>query len=307
MTSITIWDEMPSNPPDHADCFSSSVTSVSTATDELPQVEGIAEGAVEETTRSAPPLHLSYVLFFLGSFCYLISAIWDLVDYYEDLEEYDEDYYDEDEDYYDNCKITHPPLSVYLIISILGSSCYLVDALFSSAGVHGHFSDGMDTELSKERVLHCGVRFFFGVGASLDVLVALLDDPECPTWQFRCAVGAVYSYLIFAILVLSSRNTKFFADGQRLVSFGDLLFLMGSLIDVFDSFYWNTSTSTDSWRIADYGNLISSSLWFIDSILYILAEYGWNGVLRLITCTRLDEKEAGYELIATLDAGISTL
>jgi hypothetical protein len=43
------------------------------------------------------------------------------------------------------------------------------------------------------------------------------------------------------------------------------------VIDVFLSYFFNTRSSDAVWRLVSIGKVVSSLLWLIDSILYILA------------------------------------
>jgi hypothetical protein len=54
---------------------------------------------------------------------------------------------------------------------------------------------------------------------------------------------------------------------------GDVLFLVGSIIDVLLSYFYNDRISNHVWKLVDRGNLVSAVLWLVDSILYISADH----------------------------------
>ena len=113
----------------------------------------------------------------------------------------------------------------------------------------------------------------FGVAALCDLLSELIwnDENAWPGYFAGCA--AVDIYLVNAILVLSARRPTFKSLPQTLMSAGDILFLIGSIIDVLISLIDNPKAPSSRGIEIAWSSFISATLWFIDSLLYILADH----------------------------------
>jgi hypothetical protein len=108
--------------------------------------------------------------------------------------------------------------------------------------------------------------FSFGIAAALDISAALLDN----NWL---SFGAVHCYLLNASILFAGKTwstNETIADKIQCV--GDILFVTGCVIDVSLSYFFNAETSNFTWKLVNRGNLLSSALWFLDAILYIIVD-----------------------------------
>jgi hypothetical protein len=165
-----------------------------------------------------------------------------------------------------------PDISLYHTICIFAPLCYATDAVLqlgrlpiaSSGHLHQGFHD--------KPILEAGVQLTFGTAAICDLLSALIYREASPSTSYDLSIVAVHWYLINAILMLSSKQAFCRSQFTRLSLVGDVLFLIGSMIDVCLSYFFNTQTSVETWRLVNIGKVLSSLLWVGDSLLYILAD-----------------------------------
>jgi hypothetical protein len=162
-------------------------------------------------------------------------------------------------------------VSLYFIVSILAPLSYVVDAVLELGDLpiveSGHLQQGFH---DKPR-LEVGVQLTFGAAAVCDLMSALIYREESPSCSYDFSIAAVHWYLVNAILMLSTKQLSCRSRFTSLSLIGDVLFLIGSIIDVFLSYFFNTRSSDAVWRLVSIGKVVSSLLWLIDSILYILA------------------------------------
>jgi hypothetical protein len=162
-------------------------------------------------------------------------------------------------------------VSLYYIVSVLAPLSYAVDAVLQLADLpiaeSGHLHQGFHDK----PILEVGVQLTFGAAAVCDLMSSLIYREESPSCSYDFSIAAVHWYLVNAILMLSAKQLSCRSRFTRLSLIGDVLFLIGSVIDVFLSYFFNTRSSDAIWRIVSIGKVVSSLLWLIDSILYILA------------------------------------
>lgn len=126
----------------------------------------------------------------------------------------------------------------YWILSILAALSYLLDAVASC------------------RHLGFLVAGSFGLGAIFDLLSSTFDS-------YWCGAAAVHVYLLHAAVAYGRTNTT------RLERLGDGLFFVGSVLDVVNAYVYETRY----WRREVYLNLVTTVLWWIDAVLYLVVEY----------------------------------
>jgi hypothetical protein len=162
-------------------------------------------------------------------------------------------------------------VSWYFIVSVLAPLSYAVDAVLQLGDLpiaeSGHLQQGFH---DKPR-LEVAVQLTFGAAAVCDLMSALIYREASPSCSYDFSIAAVHWYLVNAILVLSAKQRSCRSRFTSLSLIGDVLFWIGSVIDVFLSYFFNTRSSDAIWRLVSIGKVVSSLLWLIDSILYILA------------------------------------
>jgi hypothetical protein len=218
----------------------------------------------------------SNFLYLLGSGLYVYLAIWDIQN---------EKYWYSPEGKTTKSKWFHP----YLMVSVAAASCYVIDALMllcyvltssvntntqtsneSTTIEYGHFLHRF--QQTNSRIATICVAVTFGLGAILDLLSAFtseMSDPHISNWA---VVGAAHSYLVNAIIVLSSKTATLETLSQRVTVLGDTLFLIGSLVDVSLSYFFIGEESDFVWKNVYLGYLFSSILWLINALLYFTAD-----------------------------------
>ena len=132
----------------------------------------------------------------------------------------------------------------------------------------------------------------FGMGATLDLLAACTSETiRYPNVSTYAVVGAAHAYLTNAILVVThplqnpstttpgtTSITRLFGrtrSSQKVTFMADGLFLIGSMVDVALSYFYigeNWDESITVWVYIYRGYLVSSILWFLNAILYIVAD-----------------------------------
>jgi len=233
-------------------------------------IEELNNDALSRVSNYSHYFKFSNFCFFLGSVLYVFTNTWSVIDAYRYYGEEDDD----DEKSGDGDYESEPFWNAYKLLTSAAALMYLANALVDGqvavAEVRrkvgsGRFGDDPRWEI--------GVAITFGVAALCDFLSELIwnDDNMWPGYAAGCA--AVDIYLLNAVLVISGRKPIFTSLPQSLMSSGDILFLIGSIIDVMISFLDNPKApSSRSIEIA-WSSFASSVLWFLDSLLYILADH----------------------------------
>lgn len=219
-------------------------------------------------------LKLSNFFFFFGSIFYLFTSIWTIVDAYRDAAEekdYDDDEASDDDEDYDE-----PFWSVYKLISSLGALMYLTNALVDGRVA---FAEIIGQEGAVGRFggtspkLEVAAAITFGVAALCDLLSELVWNDDNAWFGYFAGCAAVNIYLVNALLVLSARRPTFKSLPQTLMSAGDILFFIGSIIDVLISLIDNPKAPLSRGIKIAWSSFTSATLWFIDSLLYMLADH----------------------------------
>lgn len=233
-----------------------------------------------DSLRERMPVY-SNTAFFLGSIFYVWIAISDVVAY--ESGSMDDDAFssespsmspsDEnskgDDEYgaWDELNL----LFSYKVVSCAGAFGYVANAIIDFAMA----TMEMKAEVRRGRYgddprLELGVALTFGIAASCDFVGALTFDEDAPSYTASSA--AVHVYLLNALLVITGRRPNFASWPEAFTGAGDILFLIGSVIDVVISYFLTPEAALPTLKTMAWWNLASAVLWFVDSILYILAD-----------------------------------
>jgi hypothetical protein len=82
----------------------------------------------------------------------------------------------------------------------------------------------------------------------------------------------VHVYLLYALVALSGRTFKCQSLDQTLTSAGDVLFLLGSIIDVVLSYFLTEAVTFDNWHSFDWSSMASALLWTGNAVFCIAAD-----------------------------------
>jgi hypothetical protein len=268
-------------------------------------VEALLSDLAENLKFSIP----SNVLFFLGSLCYVMISIYDCLWLKHNPNYYNPNYYsysyDQNEetsveDYYDYGTFK---INAYSITSISGALFFVLNAM---TDLYQCRCNTQDSQINLCRAFSTassanGVRdilgnyisaILFGSGALTDAVSMSLST------QHQAVAGIISSHIYFlsSIPALSNvMNSCPFSSappGIRFSMIGDLLFFIGSLIDVLIS-YINDPKLIQVNRNWIYGtSFLSSSLWLIDAILYLVGDY-WVHRYHVNSQGERDENEDG--------------
>ena len=218
------------------------------------------------------PLLLQHSAFFLGSMFASIASVMDLRDAI--VEEWG-DSESEDSESEDSNDGQNPLLvwNTYKTLSVISTLLYLLDSRIQA---------NRDTSLHENNYAFPAL---FGLAASFDLISCLVDDEYKPWPSFYAGAIAVHLFLLSAVatVYINGRDGEYTYSTTDfpalLLTTGDLLFFFGSFIDVCIS-YWDkpvdNAFNEDSWVFVAAWSLVSSLLWFVDSILYGLADYLWE-------------------------------
>lgn len=212
---------------------------------------------------------ISNVSFLVGSILYVKTSKIDLINSnYEDDYAYDDGYYDYD------TKINN-----YRIINLVGALVFVFNASWDMYWCFGRERErkensGEDDEedeiyrVEEKRSFLSALAF--GTAGSIDVVVSFYIE------NYKIAVilyiVSSHIYLLSAILTLRATTFSCHSIPAGLTLCGELLFALGSMIDVVISYISDPELShLNDHTLAEWGCL-SSVLWLIDACLYLFAD-----------------------------------
>ena len=207
----------------------------------------------------------SNVMFLLGSSCYVALAISDLR---WNLKWGDDDYYYNE--YYYSDEFTKHRFSVYNFLSRIGSILLVSNAgfdLYGCSRIAKKFGISIfDAELQGDSL----AAILFGCAAMIDLRGALPGASDAAGGMN----GIVYLfsshlYLFSAFSTLSTMKFECSSLPLTLGIVGDILFLVGSLIDVFISYISDPDIIHENEIVLLRFSLLSSVLWLTDAFLYL--------------------------------------
>jgi hypothetical protein len=240
--------------------------------------ELIREAQLQRTSSRAGCM--SNIFFLFGSILYVWLAVWDYQDAAKGVNDDDgpsilsphallEHETDDDRIEIDFPSFTIA-VSAYTALSASGALMYVFDAIFqiqeltNSSGISNHH---LLHGLRHIPLLKTSIGLAFGVGALLDFISSMTENLEDPRISRYFGVSSSYIFLLSAFLVSVGKEFCFDTLADVMESSGDILFITGSIIDVL-SFYF--LAGKDAHQVA-VGDLVFTSLWLLDAILYILA------------------------------------
>jgi transposase len=123
----------------------------------------------------------------------------------------------------------------------------------------------------------------FGIAAGLNVIAVVLryfvdkQDDDHEVTADRLDMASVYVYILSAVISITGKRIRpwlspsspgctaiMINDSERLQDMGDLLFLIGSLVD--GSMWYFMVQDQPAW------SLVSSVLWFLDACFYLRSD-----------------------------------
>jgi len=228
----------------------------------------------------------SGILFFIGSILSLSLALIDLKwgDYYYSEEYYnaygDGDGVNDDADAAEDSIIFDP----YTIISIAAAVGYILNPIVDVTRCIYYKKD--NPKLSwwdRDLRYDLASALLFCLAASIDLWASIpksksgsnLSQEDVDAQIVTATLVSCHVYLLSAIASLMGLNCGSCFKGWpfALGFIGDMLFLMGSIIDVSISYISDpTFISFDPMILLKLG-ILSSALWLVDSVLYLLADF----------------------------------
>jgi hypothetical protein len=216
--------------------------------EERPSSSLVTLHSSERNVRQPP---WSNVFFLAGSGFYVWIAVWDLKSPLVDTSLQEED----------DSLILNRTWSLYDVVTIAAPFMYILNAImeFQAAVI-----EKMHWELA--------VAVIFGMAALMDMVGTLFYGSGSYRLDNLPFCMAVHFYLIQAILAIWQGCSVFENQiASALQQGGYLLFLIGSIIDVAIS-YMDASLDMHPRRMQIW-SMVSSLLWLIDAILYLVAHF----------------------------------
>lgn len=201
---------------------------------------------------------LSDILFFFGSICYLTVAYWRA----SPASSFSNNNYLR----YWACRT----------VVIAGPILYIWNAAVEIAwAVHNMRRHRGESQRRRgEATWDLCSNLFFGCAAIVDLISAILiinstivsTFPTLDDWN----AFSIILYFISGLIYVFGFNLSYSTLLQSFVSTGDVLFLIGSISDLILVIYSRKSSSSGD--IVDSYWLISASLWFVNAMLYLIAD-----------------------------------
>lgn len=207
----------------------------------------------------------SNVMFLLGSSCYVALAVSDLR---RNLKWGDDDYYYYE--YYYSDEFKKHRFSVYNFLSRIGSILLVTNAGFDLYGcIHIAKKLGIsifDAELKGDSL----AAILFGCAAMVDLRGALPGaSGEAGGMNGIMYLFSSHLYLFSAFSTLSTMKFECSSLPVTFGIVGDILFLVGSFIDVFISYISDPDIIHETQIVLLRFSLLSSVLWLTDAFLYL--------------------------------------
>ncbi len=192
----------------------------------------------------------SDAFFFLGSVCYLIVADW---------------------------RASYPVGSVdaasISALSVIGPLFYVFNANVEICwAIHNMRRHRGESIRRREATWDLFSNLLFGLGAIIDVAIAFNHRirPGDIEMEADLRTFSVLVYFLCGLVSIAGFNTSCLSCYQFLVGFGDILFLTGSISDLCLNFISRSISNVDT--INGFW-LISATLWLVNSILYLFADF----------------------------------
>jgi len=225
---------------------------------------------------------VSNLLFMNGSIIYMQLSRMDL-DYANNNDEsnhINDDAYDGGYDYYADEK----KWDNYTILQFVGAIGFVFNATWDMYWCYGRererqekidkgeeSDDEEENELSRaDEKRTFSASFAFGIAGSIDLVVALYIQND--NIAAMLSIASSHIYLLSAILSLWASTFSYDSIPTCLALCGDLLFALGSIIDVIISYISDPEILRLSDNVLAGWACLSSALWVIDACLYLFAD-----------------------------------
>ncbi len=212
--------------------------------------------------------------FFVGSILEVIACIIDLVVTLNERQSNDDD---------DDDGPTKLPLQYWDVskaLSVASTLLYLIDSILHYMQQR-HEEDENQNDLSGQVNYRTRMRFVitFGIAACFDLAASIMDDEDYPWPSYISECAAVYLFWSSAVLLLYTKRAVY-CNGNNfksaslafwLLCLGDWLYWMGCTADVTLNIVDNPRHDINYLWAASIA-LISSLFWFLDAVMYQLAD-----------------------------------
>lgn len=217
------------------------------------------------------------LFFFLGSLCYVWVAIWDLPEELKTVHEIQ--LRDKDElvefDLFDSFRVA---ISPYKAVAGMAALCYVFDALVDIAQLPSAQSTHHLMHNVRRNIpcIELSVGVTFGLSAILEFFSSVTttsdNDDSDSSVSKRLHVTALHIYLLNCLLLLIGKRFTMNSISTSLEVVGDVLFVTGSVNDVFLAYWYRKEHDEEATEARAMGDLFSAILWLIDAMLYIIAD-----------------------------------
>ena len=261
-------DEVHPSEAEKGDTVVGTSQCLSTINGPHPEPDSVTQRITNEAAAEVSSIVTSNILFLTGSLLFLWIAIWSLMD---NGEENTNDHSAIRED--DELPRNILAWDSWQILTAAAPFCFLVDAVVDMRYAFQLIRhDYTPSRFGQDPRWEIGISLLFGMAASCDFVAAVVVS-NADTWtNYVPSSLAVHLYMLMAIFALWSRNVQGQTYATRWYQAADMMFFLGSLIDVILSYIEKPHISSDLTTILQRWSVVSASLWLVNSILYIVAD-----------------------------------
>jgi hypothetical protein len=221
----------------------------------------------------------SNLLFLFGSICYTILSILDLEWESNDDSAQDDVTNDDgqEEEEEDTSGYLSTVFSFYVYISLIGASLFVLNALVDMSQCFFLQKSNFKKAFCHQEFLACASSaLLFGCAAMLDLMNSISVNVFSRYGDDAGYMNIVsaHLYLMSAICAMMNTNTISIYSGthEMLNVAGDIMFMVGSLIDVIISYISDPDIVASNQHILLRLGMLSSVLWVIDALFYLVAD-----------------------------------
>jgi hypothetical protein len=224
---------------------------------------------VEGDEPEALSIFTSNILFLTGSLLFLWIALWNGMENAEENTGNSSAIIEDDDDL---------PLNIlawdgYQMLSAAAPFCFLLDAVVDMRYAFQLVrQDHAPSRFGEDPRWEIGTSLLFGAAATCDFFAAVVVRDEDTLTNYVPSSLAVHLYMLMAIFALWGRNVQGQTYAMRWYQSADILFLLGSVIDVTLSYFQMPGIDSELETILQRWSVVSATLWLVNSILYILAD-----------------------------------
>eukprot|EP00978_Attheya_sp_CCMP212_P025079 scaffold80008_cov47-Attheya_sp.AAC.1 len=216
-------------------------------------------------------------LFFVGSAIQVGVAAYDVRDYRQNPSSLNDDYddYDDKQPFVMGFAVT-----VYNALSFFAAFTFIMNAVIDVAWARNDMHGQKTTRFNKDTRVAMAVAILFGIGALFENLSLVFSNDDRASAALTLV--ATHTYLLSGIITVRSTSPSCADTSVALATSGNILFLAGSLIDAIISYVGDPDIIEVNVLVLASWNLVSSILWLLDAILYILAD-----LVQLSMCSKM--------------------